>query len=336
MKIKHYTIPVFIPELACPFRCIYCDQHKITGVTNMPAPEAVRDIIEQHLASFPKRRKVVEIGFFGGNFTGIDPGLQAEYLAVAAAYLTAGKVDGIRLSTRPDYISEPVVRLLKKYHVTTVELGAQSMADEVLLASRRGHTAADTIRASAMIRNAHLRLGLQMMIGLPGDSRQHDLETARAFVELEADDARIYPTLVIRGTALEKLYHEGRYRALGMDEAVSRTAEVYRVLEAGGVNVIRIGLHPSEGLLGGEELVAGPFHVAFRELVMTAIWAEALAPLMKGTGHRHLEIRTSPGQYNYAIGYAAKNKKALLKYYDTVVFLRDETLTGRTYHADHR
>jgi len=336
VKTKHYTIPVFIPELACPFRCIYCDQQKITGTTDMPAPDGIRDIIERHLASFPKRRKVVEIGFFGGNFTGIDPGLQAEYLSVAAAYLAHGKVDGIRLSTRPDYISETVIRLLKKYHVSTVELGAQSMADEVLQASRRGHTAAVTVRASAMIRNAHMRLGLQMMIGLPGDSRQHDLETAAAFVELEADDARIYPTLVIRGTALEKLYHEGKYRPPGMEEAVKRTAEAYKILEAGGVNVIRIGLHPSEGLLGGDELVAGPFHESFRELVMTRLWAEELAYLMTSAASRHLEIHTSPGQFNFATGYGAANKKALLNYYETVVFRPDENLQGRNYHIYHR
>ncbi|MCK5765879.1 MAG: radical SAM protein, partial [Bacteroidales bacterium] len=193
MKTKHYTIPIFIPELACPFRCIYCDQHKITGKTHLPGPEEVKEIIEKHLASFPKRKKEVEIGFFGGNFTGIPIEEQRRYLGVAVEYLREGKVQGIRLSTRPDYINEQVIKLLKTYKVTTVELGAQSMVDEVLQASSRGHTVADTVKASEMIRAARIRLGLQMMIGLPGDKPEYDLQTASAFVELEADDARIYP-----------------------------------------------------------------------------------------------------------------------------------------------
>ncbi|HSG68558.1 MAG TPA: radical SAM protein [Bacteroidales bacterium] len=336
MKTKHYTIPIFIPELACPFRCIYCDQHKITGQSDMPSPDEVGDVVDRYLASFPGRKKEVEIGFFGGNFTGIDMQLQEEYLKVANAYLSEGRVQGIRLSTRPDYINGEVMKLLKKYKVRTVELGAQSMVDEVLHESHRGHSASDTVRASHMIRDAHMRLGLQMMIGLPGDSLENDIETARAFVELAADDVRIYPTLVIRGTALEKLFREGKFSVMGMEEAVLRTAEVYRIFEEAGINVIRIGLHPSEGLLTGDELVAGPFHEAFRELVMTEIWAGQLMPLADGAESDRLEIHTSPAQFNFAIGYAAKNKKALLEHFKTVVFIRDESLTGRQYHAYYR
>ena len=301
----------------------------------MPSPEDVGDIVEKYLSTFTGRKKEVEIGFFGGNFTGIDIGLQEAYLAVARAYLADGRIQGIRLSTRPDYINEQVMKLLRKYRVGTVELGAQSMVDTVLQTSHRGHAVAHTLKAARMIREAHIRLGLQMMIGLPGDNPGHDLETARIFVELEADDARIYPTLVIRGTALEKLYREGKYRELSIDEAVERTAEIFKILEAGNVNVIRIGLHPSEGLVSGDELVAGPFHEAFRELVMTRIWGEELAYLTKNTGHKQLEIHVAPPQYNFAIGYAAKNKKELLKHYQTVVFMRDEELKGREHHAYH-
>jgi len=335
LKTKHYTIPIFIPELACPFRCIYCDQHKITGKAHLPGPEEVKEIIEKHLASFPKRKKEVEIGFFGGNFTGISIEEQKRYLSVAVEYLREGKVQGIRLSTRPDYINEQVIKLLKTYKVTTVELGAQSMVDEVLQESSRGHTVSDTIKASEMIKKARIRLGLQMMIGLPGDKPEYNLQTASAFVELEADDARIYPTLVIKGTGLEKLHDEGKYVSLGMEEAIQRSADVFKVLEAGGVKVIKMGLHPAEGFLSGDELVAGPFHEAFRELVMTEIWAEEFAPLMKRSDHKKLEINVSTGQFNFAIGYAAKNKKALLELYDTVVFYRDESLKNREYHAHY-
>lgn len=299
----------------------------------MPQPEDVRMIIDQHLSTFPKRKKEIETGFFGGNFTGIPVQEQEAYLKVAHEYLLAGKIQGIRLSTRPDYINEQIIALLRKYDVSTVELGAQSMVEEVLVENRRGHTVADTARAAGLIKKAGMRLGLQMMVGLPGDTAEHDITTARAFVDLKADDTRIYPTLVIRGTALEKLYRDKKYLPLTMEEAVKRSAEVYRIFESASLRVIRIGLHPSEGLTVGNHLVAGPFHAAFRELVMTLLWAEQFASLMKNTTYKKLEIHVAPGQFNFAIGYAAKNKKALLQFYDHVIFMRDDTLKNRTYHA---
>lgn len=302
----------------------------------MPEAEEVKEIIENHLATFPKRRKIVELGFFGGNFTGIAVEEQEKYLAAAGEYLKSGEIQGIRLSTRPDYINEKVVKLLNKYKVSTVELGAQSMVDEVLLKSGRGHTIEDTEKAARLIKNAGIRLGLQMMIGLPGDKPAHDLHTAHEFVNLEAEDIRIYPTLIIRGTALEKLYEEGKYIPLEMKEAVHRSAEIFKVFETAGLRVIRMGLHPSKGLLSGEDLVAGPFHEAFRELVMTEIWSEHLTPLMKDSDYETIEIFTSPAQFNFAIGYGAKNKKSLLKFYNTVVFRQDENLKAREYYADYR
>jgi len=184
-----------------------------------------------------------------------------------------------------------------------------------------------------MIKNAHIRLGLQMMIGLPGDSLEYDQQTAATCVELEAVDARVYPTLVIKGTKLEKLYREGKYIPLGMDEAIQRSADVFKILDKGGIKVIKMGLHPSDAFITGDELIAGPFHEAFRELVMTEIWADEFSRLMKKTNRKKLEINVAPGQFNFAIGYAAKNKKALLEFYDTVVFYRDESLKKREYHA---
>jgi histone acetyltransferase (RNA polymerase elongator complex component) len=175
-----------------------------------------------------------------------------------------------------------------------------------------------------------------MMIGLPGDSFEHDLETAKAIVELEADDARIYPTLVIKGTALETLYRSRKYKPLEMEEAVLRSAAVYKVLEEGGVKVIKMGLHPSDAFVKGDELVAGPFHEAFRELVMTEIWGEEFKELMLPSKDKHIEIEVSSSQFNFAIGHAAKNKKALLQFYDTVVFFRNDNLRKREYHVNYR
>lgn len=302
----------------------------------MPGPTNVKTIIGEYLNSFPVHEKVVEVGFFGGNFTGIPPAEQEEYLKVAHQFLQKGCIDGIRLSTRPDYIDEKIIRLLKKYEVSTVELGAQSMVDSVLQKSKRGHSASDTTMASAMIKQAGMRLGLQMMIGLPGDSLEHDLLTAEKFVELQADDTRIYPALVIKGTALEQLYRQKKYKALSMNDAIAITASVYKVFESEHIRVIRIGLHPSEGLESGSDLVAGPYHKSFRELVMTSLWAEALMPLMKSKEYKKVEVYVAPDQVNYAVGYAAQNKKALLQFYDNVVFIQDQSLKNRNYDVNYR
>ena len=187
---------------------------------------------------------------------------QEKYLEAAQKYLENGDIQGLRLSTRPDYISPPVLKLLKKYHVSTIELGAQSMDNEVLKLSGRGHTAAEVSGRGSLpsSRKSNFQLGLQMMIGLPGDTLEKSLDTARQIVELGADNTRIYPTIVIKGTPLEELYRKGKYKPLSMEEAVKWTTGIMKIFEAANVAVIRVGLHPSEGLLNGTDLVAGPFH----------------------------------------------------------------------------
>ncbi len=334
MDTKHYTIPVFIPELACPFQCIFCNQRKISGHLKVPSPEEVKDIIGKYLETIPTRKRVVEIGFFGGNFTGIPQAEQEAYLKVAIPYLEQGKIQGIRLSTRPDYISVTVLKLLKKYKVNTIELGAQSMHDEVLQRSSRGHTVQDTITASGLIRKFNFRLGLQMMIGLPGDSLELAMDTATQIVELRADNTRIYPTLVIKETKLEELYHNKKYKPLPLDDAVFWSKEVFKIFEKGRVKVIRMGLHPSEGLITGKELVAGPFHKSFRELAMTELWWEELKQLTNNK-YKSIRITVHPKQLNFAVGYSAKNKKRLLEHYNTVVYQTDVELEGRDFYADN-
>lgn len=331
--MKHYTIPVFIPELACPFRCVFCNQEKITGKNDIPRPEDVMLIIEKHLKTFPKNGIHIEVGFFGGNFTGIPVEEQEAYLEVAHGYLKRSVIHGIRLSTRPDYINDEITGLLKRYGVTTVELGAQSMDDRVLKQSRRGHTVEQTVAAAQKIKEAGMRLGLQMMIGLPGDTKDLSKKTAGGIVAAGAAETRIYPTLIIKGTALEKLYSEGKYIPLTLQQAVEWTTGLMKIFEAGGVKVIRVGLHPSEGLLSGKELVAGPFHNSFRELVMTGIWWEILDGIKKPRGAGHLKVYVSPTQFNYAVGYEARNRSRLLKHFKTVVFHSDPAITGRNYEA---
>lgn len=290
-------------------------------------------IIERHLKTFPATDRRVEVGFFGGNFTGIPLEEQEAFLEVAHGYLKKSVIDGIRLSTRPDYIDEQILALLKKYGVTTVELGAQSMDDKVLDLSGRGHTVTDILEASEKIRSAGIRLGLQMMLGLPGDTLTKSKKTAREIVKAGAVETRIYPTLVIKGTQLESLYRKGKYTPLTLDEAVSWCTELVRIFEDGGVKIIRAGLHPSEGIVSGEELVAGPFHVSFRELVLTEIWWEQLKAIRKPKGSENIKIYVPPGQFNFAVGFEARNRKRLMRKFKTAVFHPDKSLTGRNYET---
>lgn len=335
MSLKHFTIPIFIPQLACPFQCVFCNQEKITSRGHIPDVNEVQSIIEEHLSTFPKGNKHIEIGFFGGNFTGIPIVDQEKYLQVAQPYLEKGIVKGIRLSTRPDYIDEMRLHLLKKHRVTTIELGAQSMDNEVLRQSARGHTAEDVEKASRMIISAGFRLGLQMMVGLPGDTLDKSVFTARKIIELGACETRIYPVLVIKGTKMAEWYDQGKYAPLSMEEAVLWVKTILPLFEEAGVEVTRVGLHSSAGLLSGKDLVAGPFHTSFRELAMSEVWWDRLNFLMeeKKSG---VQISVHPSQYNFAIGYYGKNRKRLLQHFRDVIFIKNPSLKENQFYVDNR
>ena len=328
---KHYTIPIFIPELACPFQCVFCNQEKISGHQNIPDESEIRQTITEHLKSFKQKERTVEIGFFGGSYTGIPIKEQKHYLGIVKPFIESGEVNGIRLSTRPDYISKEILDILKKFRVTTIELGAQSMDDEVLEKSHRGHTSKQTEQASEMILDNGFELGLQMMIGLPGDTLEKSIFTAKKIIELGASNTRIYPALVIKGTAMHKWYDDGKYIPLSLEEAINRTKQILPLFEAAGVKVLRVGLHPSEGLLLGHELVAGPFHQSFKELVLTEIWHDQLKPLLNKDEGKNLIIYVPEKERNYAIGYGAKNKKMLLEKFEKVEFIVQISLQGRDF-----
>lgn len=334
MQLKHYTIPIFIPQLACPFQCVFCNQEKITSRGHIPGIQETQDKIEDFLPSFPKGIKHVEIGFFGGNFTGIPFEDQENYLRVAQSYLEKGIIQGIRLSTRPDYIDEKGLHLLKKYGVTTIELGAQSLDNEVLVESARGHTAKDVETASRMIVSAGFRLGLQMMLGLPGDTLDKSLYTARKIIELGACETRIYPVLVIKGTKMAEWYDEGKYKPLSMEDTILWLKTLLPLFEDAGVEVTRVGLHSSEGLLSGKELVAGPFHTSTRELAMTEVWWDRLKTLLNEEKGVKISISVHPSQYNFAIGYYGKNRKRLLQHFRDVIFRKDSVLKSNEFHIE--
>ena len=322
---KHNNIPIFIPELACPHQCVFCDQTKISGAQKIPQPSDISDIVNRHLLTIPAERHI-NIAFFGGSFTGIPYNMQESYLKEAYKFVETKQVAGIRLSTRPDYIDTKILDLLKIYKVETIELGAQSTDDYVLKKSGRGHTYKDIEKASQLINSYEFNLGLQMMIGLPGDTSEKSVKTANDIIKLGAENSRIYPTLVVKGTALEKMYHSGKYTALQLDEAVEITKQVYKILEENNVKIIRTGLHPSEELTPEKSLIAGPYHSSFKELVLTEIWFDLLTEKLKGVIAEDVVIQVNKTQLNYAVGYKAKNKNILLKKFRKVKFVANNSL----------
>lgn len=326
--MKHYNIPIFIPELACPNQCIYCNQRHISGQLQAVKPEEIKQIIEQHLATFIKPSHI-ELAFFGGSFTGIDEEDMITYLETVQPYIEQGEIKSIRISTRPDYINEKILGILKRYNVQNIELGAQSLNEDVLSYSKRGHTVKDVEKASELIRSYGFSLGLQMMIGLPLDSVEKSKETAKKILALGAKSTRIYPTLVINNTELADLYRTGKYTALSLEEAVEWTAEIYKIFSQTSITILRVGLHPSEALIKGEQLLAGPFHVSFKELVLSKIWFEKLENIP-------LDVKTilvNPREINYAIGYGSVNKKKLQEKNPNLKFISDSNVLLGTFVA---
>lgn len=302
MGSKHKTIPIFVPHWGCPCDCLFCDQKKITGVREEMTPERASALIEEGILH-KQPGDFLEIGFFGGSFTGIPAPQQEALLSLAYEARIAGKVDGIRLSTRPDYINETVLKHLLAYGVTTVELGAQSMDDDVLLMNRRGHNAEQTVKAARAIRECGIGLGLQMMIGLPGDSFEITMETAKRFAELSPDCVRIYPTLVIRDTGLDALYQSGHYEPLSIDEAVCQCSWLYRFFTDKNIEVIRMGLLG----MNHEDMVAGPFHPAFGELVLGEVCYEMIREKMVSVTTKEIAIRVHHRFVSILCGQKRKN-----------------------------
>lgn len=324
---KFYTIPIFIPEDACPHRCSYCNQYHITNQTLSPAPQEVVATVEQYLKTIPFQNEDirVKIAFFGGSFTGLPWQKQEQYLQAVQPYIESQQVDSIQLSTRPDYIDETILRNLKQYHVSLIELGTPSMDPEVLWLAQRGHTVEDIRRSAQLITTHQFELGVQMMIGLPGDTAEKSFFTSLELIKLGGTHARIYPTLVIKGTLLERLYLAGKYTPLSLEEAVAWCVPIYKEFESHQVTILRIGLHPSEGLIHQTELVAGPFHVSFKELVLTEIWKERLLAEAKKQQGDTFQITVPREEINYAVGYQSSNRKWLEKRYKKVNFLISES-----------
>lgn len=305
---KHVNIPIFIPHLGCPNDCVFCNQRIISGTDKFRA-ESVIPIIENTLSTIDDDAEI-ELAFFGGSFTGIDQELMKSLLIIANDYLIRGRIASIRCSTRPDYINDSILDELIKCGVGTVELGMQSMNDSVLHACKRGHEALATMNAARMIKARGLRLGGQMMVGLPKATAEDEIAMANFIVSSGCDEARIYPTLVFKGTELEKMCQNGEYTPLTVDEAVSRSAAVFSVLVSAGVRVLRIGLCDSENLHSDETYFAGPNHAAIGELVISEYYYSALksAIIKNKLENNSICVRVAIGHTSKLIGQHKKNK----------------------------
>ncbi len=275
-------IPIFVMHRGCPNRCVFCNERIAAG--DYPGgitADTVRAICDRHLTE--GGRRFDQIAFYGGNFTGIDRSHQIELLDAAKAYVDAGMVNSIRLSTRPDYIDDQRIDLLTRYPVSTVEVGAQSMVDEVLAASQRGHSSDDVRRALQLLQKAKLETGAHLMAGLPGDTREGFAYTVEEVVALHPDTVRIHPTIVFRDTPLAEAYHRGTYRPLTLDEAVELGKHALLRFRKAGIPVIRLGLHTTKEMIFDDNIIAGPFHPAFRSLVEESIFLDMAKELLESS-----------------------------------------------------
>ena len=271
MSKNHYIIPIFVPHEGCPHNCVFCNQDRITGVKDRVDANKAEEIIKEYYETIENKDATIEVSFFGGTFTAIPEKKQRELLSVAKRYKDKGVINKIRMSTRPDYIDEYILSYLKEYSVDIIELGIQSLDDEVLIAAGRGHSKEDAKRASKLIKEFKITLGHQLMPGLPKSTREKDILSAKESIEMEPEIVRIYPSLVIKDTPMEIMYSRGEYIPYTLEEAVLVSTEVFKLYDEANINVIRVGLQPTDAINEGCDIISGPFHPAFRELVSSNI-----------------------------------------------------------------
>jgi len=330
---KHINIPIFIPHLGCPNNCVFCNQRFISGHTDFDI-STVKEEIETALST-KKDDQTAQIAFFGGSFTGIERSLMTKLLGIAKNYIDNGSVDGIRLSTRPDYIDREVLDILSEYGVTSVELGIQSMSQTVLDASKRGHTVDDARRAAYLIKEYGFEFVSQMMIGLPSSTPEDEIMTAEECIRMGADATRIYPTVVFKDSELCKMAEDRIYTPLGVAEAVARTKGALFVFYKHGIPCIRIGLCSAENLHSDRTFFAGPNHPAIGEMVESALYLDIIrSELEKRRGeldkNSEVTVFVAKNSLSKAIGQHKANKIALLAEYNvkSVKFVEISEILG--------
>ena len=328
---KQYIIPIFVPHLGCPNDCVFCNQKSISGQMKMITKKDVKNTIEFYLKNIRDKEAHIEVAFFGGSFTGIKPKKQEEFLEAAYEYIKMGKVDSIRISTRPDYIDKEVLKRLKKYKVQTIELGVQSANDFILEKSGRGHTFSDVKKASRLIRWNGFKLGHQMMVGLPESTRIDEINTAKQLIKLKPKMVRIYPVLVIKNTKLEKEFNNGNYQPIPLPQAVEVCKELYKMFTKKKIEVIRVGLQNTEEISNPEneesQVVAGPYHPAFRQLVEAGLWYDVILNKIKklNVKVKEVEVIVNPVDVNNVVGHKRENIVKLKDTYDLVLKVKQDS-----------
>ena len=317
--MRHINIPIFIPHLGCPNNCVFCDQRKISGCISFDESGVSKDIETALSTVLPEDD--VEIAFFGGSFTGIDRDLMIRLLEISDRFIREGRASRVRCSTRPDYIDEEILAILREHHVKTVELGVQSLSDNVLSASKRGHTAEASLTACKLVKNAGFELIGQMMIGLPNSTLEDEIETARAICSIGADGARVYPTVVFSDTELADMTASGKYIPLSVDDAIERTASVLDVFDRAAVPVIRVGLCSGENLSSPESVVGGANHPALGELAMGELMYRRIceaadsALVAQDVSGKTMTVFVPKGATSRAVGQKKRNISRLTKKY---------------------
>ena len=315
--MRHVNIPIFIPHLGCPNMCVFCNQRSISGKMSFDI-SSVQSEIEQALSTL-NADDVCEIAFFGGSFTGIERSLMIDLLSLAQKYIDCGRVSSIRLSTRPDYIDDEILDILSSFSVKTIELGLQSMDDEVLASTKRGHTAKQAQKACEMIKNRGFSLIGQMMIGLPNSTPEKEIYTAKRICEMGADGARIYPTVVFYQTELCDMMQSGVYDALTNEDAVERTKEALKVFIQNDVPCIRVGLQSGENLSDDTCVAGGANHSAIGELAMSAIYLDKIFEKLDETSRENISqgitIYCPRGEISKVVGQKRRNIEKICQKY---------------------
>ncbi|MDO5303806.1 MAG: radical SAM protein [Clostridia bacterium] len=352
---KHAIIPIFIPHKGCPNDCVFCNQKKITARNGKVTMEDVINTIETYLSTLEESSvETIEVAFFGGSFTGIPMEEQSAFLSVAKEYKDRGRIDKIHMSTRPDYINEEILDNLKKYDADTIELGVQSFDDEVLKKAGRGHDSSIVYKSSQLIKDYGFELGIQLMIGLPGDTMETAIYSAQETVKINPSIARLYPTIVINDTELYNMNMRGEYKPLSQEEAIKRTKEMYKIIDGAGINIIRVGLKSSDIINENGEISGNTYHPAFRQLVEGEIAKERVEDQLLAAGlageadlnsakadqrdkgrdcRIKVDVFSSPNSFSNMVGHKACNKTYFAHKYPhlSLAFRTDEELGVNRY-----
>ncbi len=330
---RPFIIPVFLPNMGCPHQCAFCNQRAITGATSkFPPAQNLHKMITSYLAHKGSHRGDTFIAFYGGNFMGMDPERMGMMLSLASEFIENGQAAGIRMSTRPDTITDENLSLIRNYPVSTIELGVQSMDDRVLEASLRGHRASDTITAVNRLKEEGYEIGLQMMIGLPEDNDDRAIQTASAIADLSPDFVRVYPTVVLKNSLLATWYKQGAYTPLELDACVTLVKNIYLLFKEKNIRVIRMGLQDTEDLMKNSSILAGPYHPAFGHLVYSEIFLDAAIALIEShtLSRDTVILKVRPENISMMRGLNNKNTRILKNRFNvkTLKIVPDSTMNG--------